>query len=178
MRFTFAWCLNPTLICLLYTSAIQEANKQISDWQKQLERITGAKGVESKTTGKDPFLEKLEKYKSEYTRFYKWINSGDEAIARAASAEFEGLLKEGATYIDYLKKQRDTILSVDIESRTKEQNKQLRMLNDQIAEETKKTVLEAFNTELAEQLNLSLIHIFGWYCCRRQKDGCGILFNG
>ena len=87
--------------------AIQEANKQISDWQKQLERITGAKGVESKTTGKDPFLEKLEKYKSEYTRFYKWINSGDEAIARAASAEFEGLLKEGATYIDYLKKQRE-----------------------------------------------------------------------
>lgn len=133
--------------------AIQEANKQISDWQKQLERITGAKGVESKTTGKDPFLEKLEKYKSEYTRFYKWINSGDEAIARAASAEFEGLLKEGATYIDYLKKQREIILSIDIESRTKEQNKQLRMLNDQIAEETKKTVLEAFNTELAEQLN-------------------------
>ena len=32
-----------------------KANKQISDWQKQLERITGAKGVESKTTGKDPF---------------------------------------------------------------------------------------------------------------------------
>ena len=62
-------------------------------------------------------------------------------------------MKEGATYIDYLKKQRDIILSVDIESRTKEQNKQLRMLNDQIAEETKKTVLEAFNTELAEQLN-------------------------
>ena len=62
-------------------------------------------------------------------------------------------MKEGATYIDYLKKQRDIILSVDIESRTKEQNKQLRMLNDQIAEETKKTALEAFNTELAEQLN-------------------------
>lgn len=132
---------------------IQEANKQIADWQKQLERITGAKGVESKTTGKDPFLEKLEKQKAEYARFLKWINSGDETIAKAANKEFEGLLKEGATYIDYLKKQRDIILSVDIESRTKEQNKQLRMLNDQIAEETKKTVLEAFNTELAEQLN-------------------------
>ena len=48
--------------------------------------------------------------------------------------------ERGATYIDYLKKQRDTILSVDIESRTKEQNKQLRMLNDQIAEETKNGV--------------------------------------
>jgi len=133
--------------------AIQEANKQITDWQKQLERLTGAKSAESKTTGKDPFLEKLEKYKSEYARFYKWINSGDEAIVRAANKEFDGLLKEGETYIDYLKRQRDIILSVDIESRTKEQNAQLRMLNDQIAEETKKTVLEAFNTELSDQLN-------------------------
>ena len=37
--------------------------------------------------------------------------------------------------------------------RTKAQNKQLRQLNDAIAEETKKTVLEAFNEELNAQLS-------------------------
>lgn len=125
--------------------------EEIDKLQKQLEGITG-----KKTTGgssKDPFLEKLEKQKKEYSRFMKWINSGDETLVKAANKEFEGLLKEGATYIDYLKKQRDEILSVDVAERSKAQNKQLRTLNDQIAEETKKTVLEAFNEELSDQLN-------------------------
>lgn len=127
---------------------------EIESLQKQLEGITG-----KKTTGgggsssKDPFLEKLEKQKKEYQRFMKWVNSGDEILAKAANKEFEGLLKEGATYIDYLKAQRDQILNIDISERTKAQNKQLRTLNDQIAEETKKTVLESFNNELSNQLN-------------------------
>lgn len=62
------------------------------------------------------------------------------------------MLKEGATYIEYLKNQRDQILSVDVANRTKAQNQQLRQLNDAIAEETKRTVLEQFNEELSEQL--------------------------
>lgn len=101
---------------------------------------------------KDPFLDKLAKYKSEYTRFMKWINSGDDVLMKAANKEFSGLLKEGATYIDWLKKQRDTILEVDEANRTATQNKRFRQLNDAIAEETKKTVLESFNQELSEQL--------------------------
>lgn len=132
----------------------KKAMKEIEDLQKQADKITGAK----RTTGgggaspKDPFLDKLAKYKSEYTRFMKWINSGDDVLVKAANQEFAGLLKEGATYIDYLKNQRDTILQVDIANRTKAQNQQLRQLNDAIAEETKKTVLESFNNELSEQL--------------------------
>lgn len=136
----------------------KKAMKEIEDLQKQADKITGTKrtiGGSSKgggSTTKDPFLEKLEKYKSEYTRFMKWINSGDDVLVKAANQEFAGLLKEGATYIDYLKKQRDIILEVDVANRTKSQNQQLRQLNDAIAEETKKTVLEAFNNELSEQL--------------------------
>ena len=128
--------------------------KEIEDLQKQANKITGKQTTDNGGGGasKDPFLEKLAKYKSEYTRFMKWINSGDEVLAKAANQEFAGLLKEGATFIDYLKNQRDTILQVDVTSRSNEQNKQLRQLNDAIAEETKKTVLEAFNNELAEQL--------------------------
>ena len=138
-----------------YAKAMQE----IADLQKQADKITGNKnksggsGGGGSTSTKDPFLEKLAKYKSEYARFQKWVNSGDAILVASANKEFEKLLKEGATYIDYLKKQRDIILQVDIANRTKEQNKQLRQLNDAIAEETKRTVLEAFNQELSASLD-------------------------
>ena len=138
----------------------KKAMKEIEDLQKQADKITGEKHTSggsggkstSSTNTKDPFLAKLEKYKAEYTRFTKWINSGDSVIQSAASKEFAGLLKQGASYIDYLKRQREQILSIGVEKRTKEQNANLRKLNDAIAEETKKTVLETFNNELSQQL--------------------------
>ena len=142
----------------------QKAMKEIEALQKQADKITGKTTTTSGGGGgggrssggggtkKDPFLEKLAKYKSEYARFQKWVNSGDAIIQKAAATEFDGLLKHGATYIDYLKRQRDIILDVDVANRTKAQNKQLRQLNDAIAEETKNTVLEAFNNELSASL--------------------------
>ena len=142
----------------------QKAMKEIEALQKQADKITGKTTVTTSGGGggrssgggggtkKDPFLEKLAKYKSEYARFQKWVNSGDAIIQKAAATEFDGLLKQGATYIDYLKRQRDIILDVDVANRTKDQNKQLRQLNDAIAEETKNTVLEAFNQELSASL--------------------------
>lgn len=134
------------------TAEYAKIMKEIEGLEKQKEKITGRKSGGG-SSNKDPFLEKLEKYKSEYNRFYKWINSGDEIISKSADTEFRGLLQQGASYIDYLKKQRDNIMSIDAENRTKEQNRQLRLLNDQIAEEAKTTILEAFNKELSEQLS-------------------------
>ncbi len=120
---------------------------------EKADKITGKKTTGGgSTTTQDPFLQKLNKYKTEYTRFQKWVNSGDPILVQSANQEFSKLLQEGATYIDYLKNQRDQILAVDVANRTKAQNQQLRQLNDAIAEETKNTVLEAFNNELAEQL--------------------------
>lgn len=144
----------------------QKAMKEIEALQKQADKITGKTTTSSGSGGgsnhhrssggggtkKDAFLEKLAKYKSEYSRFLKWVNSNDPIIQQAAKKEFDGLLKQGATYIDYLKRQRDIILDVDVANRTKAQNKQLRQLNDAIAEETKNTVLEAFNNELSASL--------------------------
>lgn len=124
--------------------------KEIENLQKQLAKITG--GTKTSGSSKDPFKEKLDKMKSEYQRFMKWVDSGDAILVKAANQEFAGLLKEGATYIDYLKRQRDLILEVDVANRTKAQNAQLRTLNDAIAEETKKTVLESFNQELSDSL--------------------------
>lgn len=137
---------------------------EIVELQKQVDAITGNKTNQFNGSGgggggnggsgvkSDPFLDKLQKRKAEYQRFLKWVNSGDSVLIASANQEFAGLLAQGATYIDYLKKQRDQILAVDVANRTKAQNKQLRTLNDQIAEETKRTVLEQFNQELSEQL--------------------------
>lgn len=145
----------------------KKAMAEIEKLQKQADKITGKTTTTSGSgsgsshhrssggggTKKDAFLEKLAKYKSEYSRFLKWVNSNDPIIQQAAKKEFDGLLKQGATYIDYLKNQRDIILQVDVANRSKTQNKQLRQLNDAIAEETKKTVLEAFNNELSDSLS-------------------------
>ena len=145
----------------------KKAMAEIEKLQKQADKITGKTTASSGSGGssshhrssggggtkKDAFLEKLAKYKSEYSRFLKWVNSNDPIIQQAAKKEFDGLLKQGATYIDYLKNQRDIILQVDVANRSKTQNKQLRQLNDAIAEETKKTVLEAFNNELSDSMS-------------------------
>lgn len=145
----------------------KKAMAEIEKLQKQADKITGRTTTSSGSGGssshhrssggggtkKDAFLEKLAKYKSEYSRFLKWVNSNDPIIQQAAKKEFDGLLKQGATYIDYLKNQRDIILQVGVANRSKTQNKQLRQLNDAIAEETKKTVLEAFNNELSDSLS-------------------------
>lgn len=145
----------------------KKAMAEIEKLQKQADKITGKTTTSSGSGGgsshhrssggggtkKDAFLEKLAKYKSEYSRFLKRVNSNDPIIQQAAKKEFDGLLKQGATYIDYLKNQRDIILQVDVANRSKTQNKQLRQLNDAIAEETKKTVLEAFNNELSDSMS-------------------------
>ena len=158
---------------------------EIDALQKQADAITGTTtrkvGGSGGASGAktDPFLDKLQKRKAEYQRFLKWVNSGDSVLIASANQEFAGLLEQGATYIDYLRKQRDQILSVDVAARTKEQNKQLRTLNDQIAEETKRTVLEQFNQELSEQLTnaKSVIEMLNIIERRRQelaKDGTDI----
>lgn len=155
---------------------------EIDALQKKADAITGTttnRNGGGSGTKTDPFLEKLQKRKAEYQRFLKWVNSGDSVLIASANQEFAGLLEQGATYIDYLRKQRDQILTVDIAARTKEQNKQLRTLNDQIAEETKRTVLEQFNQELSEQLTnaKSVIEMLNIIERRRQelaKDGTDI----
>lgn len=140
------------------------AMEEIAELQKQAAAITGEAlpGAKSNTkttkasggsgTKKDPFLEKLETMKKEYTRFQKWMNSGDDILVNSAKSEFANILKQGSTYIEYLKNQRDTIMAIDVAGRTKEQNRQLRELNNAIAEETRTSVLEAFNEELNTQL--------------------------
>ncbi len=125
----------------------------IDKLNNQLNRITGGGGGGGKGGDKgDPFIAMLRDRKSEYDRFLKWMNSGDEILAKSASTEFAGLLAEGANYMEFLKNQRDSILSVDESERTAEQIANLTTLNNAIAEETRQTVIDSFNAQLNDQL--------------------------
>ena len=140
------------------TKEYKNTVKEIADLRRQIDTSSSSKSVGSsrKSSGsgsdKDPFVEKLKARKAEYQRFLNWVNSGDEILVKAAKTEFQGLIAEGKTYIDYLKNQRDQLLAIGDNERTKQQNAQLRALNNAIAEETKRTVLESFNEELSSSL--------------------------
>jgi DNA repair exonuclease SbcCD ATPase subunit len=138
------------------TKAYKNTVKEIADLRKQIDTSSSSKsgGSSSKSSvsDKDPFVEQLKARKAEYQRFLNWVNSGDKILVNAAKTEFQGLIAEGKTYIDYLKNQRDQLLAIGDNERTKQENAQLRALNDAIAEETKRTVLESFNEELSSSL--------------------------
>lgn len=138
------------------TKEYKDTVKEIANLRKQIETSPSSKsgGSTSKASGakNDPFVEQLKARKSEYQRFLDWVNSGDAILVNAAKTEFKGLIAEGKTYVDYLKNQREQLLAIDENERSKQQNAQLRALNNAIAEETKRTVLESFNEELSSSL--------------------------
>lgn len=138
------------------TKEYKDTVKKIADLRKQIETSPSSKsgGSTSKASGakNDPFVEQLKARKAEYQRFLDWVNSGDAILVNAAKTEFKGLIAEGKTYVDYLKNQREQLLAIDENERSKQQNAQLRALNNAIAEETKRTVLESFNEELSSSL--------------------------
>ena len=128
-----------------------QATKEIEALQKKLDSITGKKSGAA-AAAKDPFKEQLEKRKQQYTEFAKWTNSTDEIVQAAAHKQFENLLAEGSNYLEYLKRQRDTLTKQMGDAGTAVQKKNLQTLNTMIAEETKNTVLEEFDRELQRQL--------------------------
>jgi hypothetical protein len=129
--------------------------KEIREQQALLEKIdvlqkTGGAGPAS---GGDPFLDILEARKKKYQEYYKWVNSGDQIVRKAAEQEFAGLLTEGATYLEYLKNQRDQLIAaIGDDAATQRQQEELRKLNAAIATETKDTVLAQFEADLQAQL--------------------------
>lgn len=132
-------------------TAYNVALKEIEGLQKQVDAITGGnKKKPSTTKTTDPFVEMLEERKKKYTQYLAWVNSGDDITRNAAKAEFAGLLAEGNSYLEFLKKQREKLL--ELSARTPVQDKNLARLNDEIAAETKDTVLGAFEKDLQTQL--------------------------
>lgn len=130
--------------------SISEYDKKIKDKQSEIESLD-IKTDYAKDRGRDPFIENLEKRKKAYEEYLKWINSDDDKIRSAAGKQFAGLLKEGDSYVEYLRRQRDALLSIS--NRTQEQNKNLVTLSSAIAEEGEKTILEVFERTTHEQID-------------------------
>lgn len=104
-------------------------------------------------TAEEILKKQLADTKSRYEQFYQWINSGDKETQAAARTEFADLVEQGDNYLDYLKKQRTALIeAIGDNQATKDQQTQMRVLNEQIANETKETILSQFDAELQAEL--------------------------
>ena len=121
--------------------------KQIEAQQKEVNRISLSSGSKKE---KDPYLEMLTKRKEKYADYLKWVTSKDETLRMAANTEFATLLKEGTSYLDYLKKKRADIQAKATKTTTDLKN--LSTLNNEIAKTTKETVISDFDKKLQEEL--------------------------
>ena len=131
-----------------------ELAKQIKAEQAKLKKIqlNTDSGGSSNTTPKDPYLDMLQKRKTAYSQYAKWVQSEDATVRAAAETEFAELLKGGTSYIDYLEKQRASIESKA--TKTAADLHKLQLLNNEIAELTKQTVLSDFEAQLNQQLQM------------------------
>lgn len=121
--------------------------KQIEAQQKEVNRISLSSGSKKE---KDPYLEMLTKRKEKYADYLKWVTSKDETLRMAANTEFATLLKEGTSYLDYLKNKRADIQAKATKTTTDLKN--LSTLNNEIAKTTKETVISDFDKKLQEEL--------------------------
>lgn len=138
----------------LYKKAATDAERaerktQIEAQKKVLAKISLSSGSGNKDND-DPYLDNLNKRKAKYAEYLKWVTSKDDTVRQAANTEFAALLKEGASYLDYLENKR-----ADIESKavkTTSDLKNLSTLNNEIANATKEAVISDFDTKLQEEL--------------------------
>lgn len=136
-----------------YAKTRQEYKKiqqEIKELEMERDKITG--GSKSTAEGEDPFIKMLKGRKAEYSRYLDWASSSDETVRNAAQTQFKSLIDEGASYLEYLKKQRDAIMAIDEGKRTSTQKKNLSTLNNTIAGETKNQEMKSFNKELDADL--------------------------
>ncbi len=96
----------------------------------------------------DPFIKGLEERKKKYAEYAAWVNSTDEEIRNSTGKEFEKILKDGNSFLEYLKKQRDALLAVD--KRSPEQSKQLTQLRTYIVDVEGETEIGRYEKNLQE----------------------------
>lgn len=156
----------------IHTKARAELDKTVNYVEKELNQTEknisslnilkagGNKNSDSKANDKkegktsqqeDPYVEQLAERKKQYTQYSKWVQSEDATVREAAGTQFSSLLEQGSSYIDYLTRQRDEISAKA--QKTSEDLHKIAVLNGEIAEETKQTVLSDFNKQLQSDLD-------------------------
>lgn len=119
--------------------------------QKQLDALDGKQDKPTSSgQKKDPFVERLEQRRAKYEEYAKWQNSTSERVSSGMSNEFAELVKDGNTYKEYLEGLHDKLSQGAQSNRTKEQ---LRAIRNELAELQDVSVLDAFNSQLQEELS-------------------------
>ena len=101
-------------------------------------------------SGKDPYIEQLDKRKQAYLEVEKMVSSSDENTRQEGEKRWETLKAQGETYLDYLKSERDKLEGLGNLSAKQQSN--LMELYKRIAEEDKKGLLDLFGDGLKQEL--------------------------
>lgn len=136
---------------------IEEAQKNVDKYANLYKTLsgvsitpTGGGGGGKKKTEAEKFAEELNQKKALYQKYIAWATSSDATVREAAATEFAPLLESGKTYLAFLEQQRDSISQKATKTATDLQK--LQMLNNEIAEATKDTVIKDFQTQLEADL--------------------------
>lgn len=136
---------------------IEEAQKNVDKYANLYKTLsgvsiipTGGGGGSKKKTEAEKFAEELSQKKALYQKYIAWATSSDATVREAAATEFAPLLESGKTYLAFLEQQRDSISQKATKTATDLQK--LQMLNNEIAEATKDTVIKDFQTQLEADL--------------------------
>lgn len=112
-----------------------------------LAELRAAMKAEKLLDSDDPFVQSLEEKKKKYVEYTDAINSSDTILAGAAKDAYAGLLSEGSSYVDMLRRKiaelsrQKVTIGLNVEG-----EEQLAVLNAALAKEegTTKTVQEGF----------------------------------
>ena len=101
----------------------------------------------------DVYSDKIKDIKAQYEQYLRWQKSGDLEVLQANKAHYAELSKNGATYLEFLQKEREKFAGKD--RLTALQQKELDLLNNEIAALTQLSEvkfddvqLKPFNDEL------------------------------
>jgi tape measure domain-containing protein len=124
---------------------------ELSALKKQRETLTGIKEKKEKDPAKT-FDEQQAAIKKRYDDYYQWANSSDEGVRVAGDKVFADLLKKGASYADYLKRQKEAYEKIPAEKRTKQQTSEYQKVVADLQEaQGGKGVVETFTENLEKQ---------------------------
>lgn len=101
-------------------------------------------------SGKDPYIEQLDKRKQAYIEAEKMVSSSDEKTRQEGERRWETLKAQGETYLDYLKTERDKLEGLG--NLSTKQQAHLMELYKRIGEEDNKGLLDLFGDGLKQEL--------------------------
>lgn len=143
------------------TKSMEADVKRMAELQKEASALlnfgedNGKGGSGSSSENVRTYKEELDAKKALYDEYNRWVTSSDETVRQAAGTQFESLLKEGKTYLDYLTGQRDALLAAtgNGETATRKQTEMIRELNDAIAQETNGQALTEYRQALEAEID-------------------------